>query len=532
MCKLMWKFLYLFALGIIGFFSVTQTFASENISSGIIVSKDTKHDVSLPLRYLKGNHHLNKWQPFTSIKQIVSEEASALLPTTPVNSLLIHLNGFQGMGVGLGNYQVTAPAPDINGAAGIMQYLEFVIDDLAVFDKASGQVATGFPKPASAIWAGFGGACETNAAGRMSVKYDQLAHRWIISQYATVDINIGPFLDCVAVSTSEDATGSYHRYSFQLNSFSDFSRIGLWPDAYYQSFNMRGRAAEGPLMCALERDKMLTGLPAAIICKQLTVAQSGPLLPADLDGQATPPVGNPEYFMGLGSADNFDNLTLFKFHVDFANPINTQINQVDVPVAAFTKVCGDTNGNACAIQPNTANHLNIVDDRLMSRLAYRQFAEYGSMVVNHTIEGPQPKFAPAVRWYEFRVFDNTPSRNPVVYQEATHAPDSMNRYIGSIAIDKLGNIALGYTVSSSAVHPSPEMGWRTNTDPINTLTIQPLVTGLGSQINDVTSWSIASVMSIDPVDDCTFWYANQYLKTTGSLNWSTFILNFKLPGCM
>lgn len=525
-------FLRLFTLSLICFFSFNQTFAANTISPGIIVKKDTKHDVSLPLRYLQGKGNLDKLLPYKSVRQNLLEEALALEPTQPVNSLLIPLTGFQGMGIGLGNYQVTHPAPESNGSAGMTQYLQFVLDNIAVFDKTTHQLASGFPKPSNALWEGFGGACETNSEGRMSVKYDQLAHRWVISQYATVDIDTGPFLDCVAVSTSEDATGTYHRYSFELNSFSDFSRLGLWPDAYYQSFNMRGRAATGPLICALERDKMILGLPASIICKQLNTAESGPLLPADLDGQTTPPMGNPEYFMGLGTNGRMDNLVLFKFHVDFANPINTDVSQVNVPVSAFTKVCGNTNGAQCAVQPNTSNRLDIVGDRLMSRLAYRQFPEFGSMVVNHTVEGPQPKFAPAIRWYEFRVFNNTPSQNPIVNQQATHATDSKNRFVGSIAMDKMGNIALGYTVSSTAVHPSPEMGWRSDMDPINTLTIQPLVTGLGSQIDGVSNWNTSTVMSLDPVDDCTFWYTNEYLKTTGSMNWSTFILNFKLPGCV
>lgn len=513
---------YLFTISLIGLLNTSTTFAST-----ITFKTDVAHDVSLPLRYMHTSSQMKKFSPFKpSLQQIVSGNPQS---SPLAKSLLIPLSGFQGMGVGLGNYQVTHAQPDINAGVGMMQYMQYVEDDLAVFDKTTGQLASGFPMPSNTLWSGFGGPCESNGAGVMTIKYDQLANRWVIGQYAIVDANVGPFFYCVAVSTGEDATGSYNRYAFQLNSNSNNARLALWPDAYYTSFNSLGRVTNGALLCALERDQMLQGNPASIICNQLTVVQSQSLLPADLAGQALPPVGNPAYFMALNPPNN---ITLYKFHVDFITPINSNVSTINLPVNYYTEPCSLTNGNACAVQPNTTNKLNVLSDRLMNRLVYRQFPNYGAMVVNHTIEGPQPVFASAVRWYEFRVLKNTPAFNPIIHQQATFTPDSMERFLGSMSMDSLGNIALGYTVSSTAVHPSPEMGWRMSTDALNTLTLQPLVTGLGSQVNGVSNWGSTSKMNIDPVDDCTFWYTNEYLMTTGSMNWSTFIIHFKLPGCM
>lgn len=524
MRKFTYKPIYMFTVGVIGLLSFSSTLAGENTSK-IMVNKDIKHDLSLPLRYLKAK---TTGLGHRSLSFNQNRLEDGLSPTKLVDSLLVPLKGFQGMGVGLGSYQVTSELPDVNAGIGITQYVQFVNTDLAVFNKATGQLAAGFPKPAQSIWAGFGGVCETNAAGPMAIKHDQFANRWIISQYATPDVNNGPFNYCIAVSTSEDATGTYNRYAYQFNSFSNYVRFGLWPDAYYSTFNMTGPTVTGPLLCAFERSKMLAGLPASNICSQVSNLASGPLLPADLIGQTLPPVGSPEYFIGLFPPIN---LGIFKFHVDFANPNLTTVETVSVPVAGYVEACGNTGGKACAIQPNTNNRLDVHSDRLMNRFDYRQFSDHGSLVATHTVEGPAPKFAPALRWYELRLLKGDTTFNPIVYQQSTLAPDSKNRFLGSIAIDTFGNIALGYTVTSSLIFPSLELAYHNYTDQLNTLTIQPLVTGTGSQINDVSSWGADSKMLVDPVDQCTFWYTNEYLKTTGSNNWSTFIIKFKLAAC-
>jgi len=272
---------------------------------------------------------------------------------------------------------------------------------------------------------------------------------------------------------------------------------------------------------------MLNGETAGIQCRQFT-GGTGSLLPADLEGQRIPPAGTHEYFIGLSPPDG---LILFRFHVDFTHPeLSTVTNALKIPVKTYSAACAELNGNQCAIQPFTTNKLNIVTGRLMPRLVYRQFDGYGSIVANHSVRGPFPRYAPAIRWYELRTSDD-PTVIPTVHQQATLAPDSKNRHTGGIAINRLGHIALGYTVISSLVYPSMEFAARSDNDPLNTLETQVLFTGRASQINDIHSWSRYSLMSVDPADDCTFWYSNEYLKTMGSYNWSTFITWFRLTGC-
>lgn len=511
--------------------STSTAFADNNI----IIGEEIKHDISKPLREMPASASMLApslttmplFHPPALVKH-TKKVLNTIFKKDDPTDYLIPLDGFQGIGKGLGNYQVRSVPADANGAPGMNQYVQWVNTDFAVFDKATGEVASGFPKPGNSIWSGFGGVCEYTNIGSPIVKYDQLAHRWVLTQMAFFDMNSGPFVQCVAVSTSEDATGSYYRYAFHMGSLNDSPKLGVWPDGYYMTFNMFGPLEYGPRACALERDKMLNGRSAKILCSQLRFNQSGSLLPADLDGQMMPPPGNPEYFLSMREPDE---LLLFKFNVDFDYPHRSSFSGPTViPVMPFTPACPNTQGDACAVQPNTLNRLDTLSDRLMYRLAYRQFSDHASMVVNHTIEGPMPKQSPSVRWYELRF--PTGSTTPSVYQQGTNAPDSKNRFMGSIAMDKFGNIAVGYTVSSTAVHPSPEFQWRLVTDPLNAMhMLQPLFTGTGSQINGVTRWGSYSSMAIDPVDDCTFWYTSEYLLETGSFNWSTHVIHFNLGNC-
>jgi hypothetical protein len=499
----------------------------------IIVSRAIKHDISKPLRTLPAlseSEFIGMEQsilPFhhTSYAGVQTKDViDSALQISPVTRLLVPLHTFIGVGIGMGDYKVTAVPSDSNGSAGMNQYVQWVNYDFAVFNKDTGQLAEGFPKKGNSIWQGFGGLCESNNNGEPLVKYDQLAHRWVLSQIA-YNQNTSTYYQCIAVSTSEDATGTYYRYAFSMNSFNEYGKLGLWPDAYYMTFSMVGPTSFGPRVCALDRSKMLTGQNATMQCKQLG-STIGTLLPADLDGQALPASGTPEYVMNLVPPDH---INLYQFHVDFAVPSNTTLTgPINISVAPYNLACPNSNG-ICGVQPNTTVLLDTINDRLMFRLAYRQFSNYASIIATHTVQGPLPKKSPAIRWYEFRIPSN--STTPTVYQQGTFAPDSKNRFVGSIAMDKIGNIAVGYTVSSSVIFPSPEFAMRLASDPLNILShLQPLWTGTGSQTSH-NRWGDYTSMSIDPRDDCTFWYTSQYLITSGVFNWSTSISNFKLEGC-
>jgi hypothetical protein len=426
--------------------------------------------------------------------------------------------GFPGVGSGDYGFVPNAAPPDTNLAVGSTQVVQWVNESFAVFDKATGALVLG-PVPGNTPWRGFGGGCETNNDGDPIVQYDKAANRWILTQFS---VSTSPFLQCVAVSTSADATGAYNRYAFGYGTqFNDYPKLGVWPDAYYISFNIfkNGRTFAGSKVCAYDRAAMLAGAAATQQCVQLSTAFGG-LLPSDLDGATAPPAGSPNYFVNFGT----NSLNVWKFHVDWANPANTALTgPTNVPVAPFTAAC---NGGTCIPQPGTRQQLDSLADRLMYRLAYRNRAGTESLVVNHSVTAGT---SVGVRWYELRVSAGTPS----VFQQGTYAPDATFRWMGSIAMDKVGNIALGYSKSSSTIFPSLAITGRAPTDPQGQLQAETVVkAGAGSQQRRLARWGDYSALSVDPVDDCTFWYTNEYLKANGTFNWSTWITSFRMPGCV
>jgi hypothetical protein len=425
--------------------------------------------------------------------------------------------------VGDGNYGFapdSAP-PDTNGAVGATQFVQWVNESFAVFNKSNGAIVPGFPKSGNTLWSGFGGGCETNNDGDPIAQYDKLASRWVLTQFS---VSTTPFLQCVAVSTTSDATGSYHRYAFSQPNFPDYPKLGVWPDAYYISFNMfSGNTFVGGRACALDRTAMLAGHAATEQCFQLSSSFGG-LLPSDLDGPASPPpTGRPNFFLNFGT----NSLNLWKFHVNFTTPrLSTFTGPTNIPVAAFSEACG---GGACIPQPGTKEKLDSLGDRLMYRLAYRNRSGTESLVVNHSVAvGGNRNGSVAVRWYELRGPNGTPS----VFQQGTFMPDASFRWMGSIAMDKVGDIALGYSVSSTSLFPGIRYTGRLPSDPRGTMEGEKSIkVGGGSQLPKLNRWGDYSSITVDPVDDCTFWYTNEYLKSSGTFNWSTQIASFKFPGC-
>ena len=469
------------------------------------------------------------------------ERPLRLLPTGPAGSpfapdpavqttpgpLVATTAGLTFAGVGNGDYGFApnAAPPDTNGAVGATQYVQWVNESFAVFDKATGAIASGFPKAGNALWAGFGGGCQTNNDGDPIVQYDKAANRWILTQFYVSTL---PYLQCVAVSTTSDATGTYNRYAFSYGNtqFPDYPKLGVWPDAYYISFNIfnNGTSFAGSKVCAYDRTAMLAGGAATQVCFQLSTSFGG-LLPSDLDGTTAPPVGSPNFFLNFGT----NSLNLWKLHVDFTTPANSTLTgPTNFAVAAFNPAC--SGGGTCIPQPSTKNQLDSLADRLMYRLAYRNRAGVESLVVNHSVAvGNKRTGVTSVRWYEIR----TPNGTPSVFQQGTlGTSDGIHRWMGSIAMDKVGNIALGYSASSSSVLPSIRYTGRVPTDPLGTMQTETVIqAGGGSQTGNLHRWGDYSAMTVDPVDDCRFWYTTEYLKSNGSFNWSTRIASFKFPGC-
>ncbi len=299
------------------------------------------------------------------------------------------------------------------------------------------------------------------------------------------------------------------------------------------TFNIFTNTFQGARACALDRAAMLAGAAATQVCFQLSSSFAS-LLPSDLDGASgakgstlAPPAGTPNFLVDFGS----NSLRLWKFHVDFATPSNSTLTgPTTIPVAAFTAAC--RGGGACIPQPNTSQKLDSLADRLMYRLAYRNFGTHDTLVVNHSVTvGSGKKSTVGIRWYELR--SSTPGLGAfAVFQQGTYSPSSTFRWMGSIAMDKVGDIAVGYSASSSSVFPSLRYSGRVPSDALGTLQAENVLqAGAGSQLPNLNRWGDYSSISVDPGDDCTLFYTNEYLKASGTFNWSTRIGSFKFPGC-
>jgi hypothetical protein len=518
---------------VIGLASLVSTAALASpiraAAGGPEVIQAVRHDVSPPLATMANSgaaapSSTRHEHPTRPLPMGTSSGAPDTALQAAAGPSIATTAGLSFAGVGNGDYGFTpnAAPPDTNLSVGATQVVQWVNESFAVFNKSTGALVAG-PLAGNTLWSGFGGGCETNNDGDPVAKYDQLANRWVLTQFSVATT---PYLQCVAVSTTSDATGTYNRYAFSFTQFPDYPKLGVWPDAYYMTFNMfNGSSFSGAKLCALDRGAMVSGTAATMQCFQLSTSFGG-VLPADLDGTTAPPAGSPNYMLQFASS----SLNEWKFHVDFATPANTTLSvPLNIPVVAFTPAC---NGGTCIAQPGTHNTLDSLADRLMYRLAYRNFGDHEALVVNHSVmTGTRKSFLIGVRWYELR----TPNaaKGATVFQQGTYAPDSTSRWMGSIAMDKVGDIAVGYSASSASVFPSIRYTGRVPTDPAGTLGAENTITaGGGAQTGNLHRWGDYSAMALDPGNDCTFFYTNEYLKSSGSFNWSTWIASFKFPGCV
>jgi hypothetical protein len=468
-------------------------------------------------------HHIDTQDPV--IQNQHATQFSTLEAVAPaIAATLKNFDGIPFPGVGCN----CAP-PDTNGAVGKTQYVQIVNEGFQVFDKNTTASLLG-PNSIASIWAGFGGACETRGAGDPVVLYDHLADRWLISQFAK-GTSTGPVTDeCVAISTTSDATGSYARYGFHLGSnFYDYPHISVWPDGYYMSmnvFNAAGTSYLGPQPFAFDRTKMLAGQPATFVSPVGPLGGTvDPFLPADLDGATLPPAGAPATFVGFPGQSSNPNYTTYHFHADFTTPSNSTFTTFAFPPAAgYTALCPST--RACVPQNGVASSSNLdgIGDRLMFRLAYRNFGDHESVVGNYSVSSGG---VAGIRWFELR---NVTSGPVTVFQQSTYQPDTTWRWMGSVAMDGQGNMALGFSASSSTIKPQIRYAGRLATDPLNTLAQGEahLFDGTGSQSGTGNRWGDYASLTVDPVDDSTFWFTSEYYSTTATYSWRTRIGSFKL----
>jgi len=440
--------------------------------------------------------------------------------------------GFDGMGNVTG-----AVPPDTVADVGPNHVVQMVNTALAIWDKDGNQLVG--PIAINQLWSGFGGLCESTNRGDPIVLYDSAADRWMLSQFAFTD-GFTDNRECIAISQTNDPTGAYYLYDFAYSTtkFNDYPHFGVWTDAYYMGVNQFEAPAlsfAGSGVVAYEREKMLAGQPAqqVIIDLESTHPNTFTPMPADIDGSYLPPEGMPGYFVTSGTSLN--TMDVWTFDVDWDTPANSSFNLKNtLAVADYNGgVCGFSRD--CIVQPN-AQKLDAIGERMMFRLAYRFLnGTDHKLVANHTVVGSDTDSNIAgVRWYEFDI-DGTTGDASVANQGTFNLADGNSRWMGSAAMDAVGNIGVAYSVSGPATFPSIRFSGRYQGDPADTLTVaeQELKAGEGAQTG-ANRWGDYSSLSVDPVDDCTFWYTTEYYKTANnnSTGWSTYIGSFKFDNCV
>jgi hypothetical protein len=460
--------------------------------------------------------------------------------------------------------------PDPNGEVGPNHYVEMINLVFGVYDKA-GNLLLG-PVDTGSLWAGFPIEDCTDPSGDPIVLYDQFADRWLLSQFTTrglADPTL-PFYDCVAISQTGDPTGAYFRYAFITQAdpdggffFPDYPKYGVWRNSYVLTTRDFGTVdGYGISVYALEKNKMVNGDPNARAVQFFLDSDVVPLnligdglLPADVDGNkqpkndaAIPVVGTQDDGAGYGAT--FDALNIWELRIKWRSTPIASINlATQLPTASFDSIfpCAPTSRD-CLPQPGIVNpdqYLDILSyrQRPTFRLAARNFKDYEAFVTNQSVEA-LPGIA-GVRWYEIRRTGDTYS----LYQQGTYAPnDGVHRWMGSIAQDKDGNMALGYSVVNGVdVFPGIRYTGRLAGDPLGEMTLgeETIIDGLGVQTTTNSRWGDYTDMTVDPTDDSTFWYVNEYYEVSGlplptptpplpppgtTAPWQTRIGTFKLTG--
>jgi N-acetylneuraminic acid mutarotase len=442
---------------------------------------------------------------------------------------------------GVGNVNGVLP-PDTQGDVGPNNYVQMINLSFAIWDK-QGNLLLG-PVPNTTLWQGFGGPCETFNGGDPVTMYDEQADRWFMSQLAYPGGAQG-FHQCIAISQTGDPTGAYYRYDFlySQDTLNDYPKFGIWPDAYYMSANefLNGASFTGVGVVAFERAAMLAGQDARQVYFHVGDASGiyGSLLPTDAEGQAlgfNPPNGAPNPFL-MFDDDAFgfsptDRLLMWDFHVDWSNPNNSTFGNNGAPNRFFETAPFDSNlcnyNRSCIPQPGTSVGLDTLADRLMYRAAYRNFGDHQAIALTHSVDTNGSDHA-GVRWYELTNGGSGWSLG----DQGTYAPDSDNRWMGSAALDASGDLAVGFSVSSSSTFPSIRVAGRLAGDPAGELSQgeTTVIAGGGSQTHPASRWGDYSAMQVDPTDGCTFWFTSEYMPTTSSADWHTRIASFKFPSC-
>jgi hypothetical protein len=533
------------------------TAAAPQVLSNAVANKPIQFDVSRPLSEMAAKAPVPQGDRLThaplqpKLQRLTAAQVSkgAAMPSafqpligSPIGATV----GLSFEGVGMNDLALhdchallgfhVAP-PDTNAAVGDTQVVQWVNLCYAVFDKSNGSLIAG-PFLGNNFWAGFGGPCETSNDGDPIIQWDKSNHRWVAAQ----NVFSAPYMTCIAVSQTADATGSYYRYAFPQPGFPDYPKWGLTRSVYYQSQNVFGF---GPIgfgvnVCGYDGKSMLKGSSKAtqvcIFDDSNGTGFDDSMLPADDDSDQGPT--NREVL--LGSIDNFlpgdTHVYEYVFDVNFGNPAKSTLAGVDgsmpisVPAFNLAFCAGQYRVTDCVKQPGTIYQLDTLGDRLMYRLAH--FNEHGTQhfIVTHSVNNTT---AVAVRWYEFRA-QGLGTTSLSLYQSGQTPDDGEFRWMGSGAMDKMRNIAIGYSRSSAAAGDFPSIYYAGQTagDPLGTTETEALIKqGSGSQTDTLDRWGDYSSMALDGADSCTFWYTQEYYPTTAQFRWDTWLASLTFPSC-
>ena len=514
--------------------------------------------------------------------------------TQPSPRIVASFDGL-GVGFAGPHGTVTLRNPSDNTlAVGRDHIVQIVNTRMAVFTKkgvrfdTTGKVLHGAVETRT-VFRDFGGPCELRNNGDAVARYDQLADRWLIvmpiftrnpvradeprvpkgGEPAALSVrgrpgqpgaahllfkpplvpvdsqgiapappprtnaarppgDSGSYSMCYAVSATADPLGAYFRYEFVRPLFPDYPRPAVWPDGYYVPSSTGDDVIEKHA-CVVERAKMLRGQDATEQC--LVIDGVNFLNNADLDGRQLPPKGAPNIMIATGGTQlkqvmEDDGIYAWAFHVDWSDPSKTRADgPTKIGVAPYRYLCDGQLTN-CVSQPGTDRTLDAQGDKMMARVVYRRIGNRESVVGVHSINTTAG--GGGVRWYELRV---GAKRAVSLYQQGTYAPDNRYRWMGSPAIDALGNIGIGYSFGGVPHFAGQRFAGRRPTDPKGTLGLREavLVEGEAAQTSTLR-WEDYTQTAVDPSDDCTIWYVGDYLRA-GATNYSTRIGAFRMPGC-
>ncbi|HEV2397336.1 MAG TPA: hypothetical protein VGS27_10385 [Candidatus Sulfotelmatobacter sp.] len=485
-----------------------------------------------------------------------------ILPSVVAAQRVTSFEGIDASQLAVPNFEI-----DHNGAVGTKQYLEWVNFYYQAYDKTTHTAIWANPQTGDTPWQDAGiSNCYGSGGGEGVVTFDRLASRWVIAKRASPATN--QYYYCIAVSNTDDLSSkslAWYTYQFNISSalgvnsagnvyYPDYPKFGTWSDGYYASFDLEDPNNQyqeiGAVVCAFDRSNMIVNKTARTqqcfsnpnpIPLNGALYLSHSLIPADIDGTTAPPTGQHEYLVSIqnppadGKTTTSTKINLWNFHVNWTTPSKSTFVKSTISVASYEPGCYDVSNPVdtfCVTEPSsssTGNYVDSIGDRLMYRLAYRNFGTYQSFLVSHAIQvGAGTNQQTGVRWYELRG-----SGTPKFYQSGTVTNgNSLYRFTPSIAQDNVGNAAVGYSVSSSGVHPGIRAAYWSLPSKTAATEIQ-LKAGVGDEENS-NHWGNLTSMTVDPVDNCTFWYVNQYYannETGTAINWNTRIAYFKLSSC-